>query len=577
MNMSCSHSLSTALFAVRRTVLSIMLLLGSTLLAVNGFAADAVSTKAPPHSVTIKAGVNDQASVSSQGSSETRDEDADQDSDDTDKHDNQHDQYNYHDDAAHHDMVQVFGDSSLEAGQKSRDMVSVFGSSTNEGEVAHDVVSVFGNTRVTGTVGHDAVAVIGNNYVNNKVDHDVVAVMGSVVLGPQAEIGHDVVAIGGIVKRDPAAIIHGHVQSVGPNMSIGEWLQSWVHNCLFKGRLLAFDSDVMWAWWIALIALLAYVLTAMLFPRAVDRCVEVMEQHPGHVVLAALLSTVGLPIVIVLLCITIIGIIAIPFVNIALLIAGFFGKVVILAWIGRRLIRKTESGALSQPALAVIVGGALVLLLYVVPVLSFICHMVLGFLGLGVAMYALLLEIKARRDDKNGNHPGSSGTASAADLSDKGHVDGSTESVHADLSSISTTATTALSELPRAGFWIRMIALLLDAFLIGAITSVVIHPKWFGVDEDHVIVTLLAIYGAVMWKLKGATIGDIICKLQVIRADGKPVDWSTAVVRSLSCFLSVMAIGLGFIWIAFDQQKQGWHDMIAGTLVVRTEQATSLL
>jgi uncharacterized RDD family membrane protein YckC len=47
------------------------------------------------------------------------------------------------------------------------------------------------------------------------------------------------------------------------------------------------------------------------------------------------------------------------------------------------------------------------------------------------------------------------------------------------------------------------------------------------------------------------------------------MNWETAIVRALGCFLSLAIAGLGFIWIAFDGAKQAWHDKIAGTVVVR--------
>jgi len=336
---------------------------------------------------------------------------------------------------------------------------------------------------------------------------------------------------------------------------------------------------VMWAWWIALTALLAYALTAILFARPVDRCVAVIEDNPGHVVLTALLTIIGIPMLMLLLAITIIGIAVLPLVGFALMIAGFFGKVVILAWIGRRFIKKTESGLFAQPVIAVIVGGILIMLLYTVPVLSFIVYKVVGLLGLGVAVYALLLEIKSRRDTKNNNHFGPGAAASAADLADNGNTAGTSESSQADLSATTTASVAALSELPRAGFWVRIAALGLDVFLILIVTSVISVPKWMmgGHDDHDAMLVLLAIYGAVMWKIRGATIGDIVFKLQVVRADGRSIDWSTAIVRSLGCFLSLIVIGLGFIWIAFDEHKQAWHDKIAGTLVVRHAKFVSLV
>ena len=87
----------------------------------------------------------------------------------------------------------------------------------------------------------------------------------------------------------------------------------------------------------------------------------------------------------------------------------------------------------------------------------------------------------------------------------------------------------------------------------------------------------LATYGAILWKLKGATVGDIIFGLKVVRVDGRQMDWVSAAVRALACFFSLIVIGLGFFWIAFDREKQGWHDKIAGTVVVRMPKGISLV
>jgi uncharacterized RDD family membrane protein YckC len=111
-----------------------------------------------------------------------------------------------------------------------------------------------------------------------------------------------------------------------------------------------------------------------------------------------------------------------------------------------------------------------------------------------------------------------------------------------------------------------MIALLIDCLLIGIITQ---GHDWFPI--------MLATYGAVLWKLRGATVGDIIFGLKVVRVDGAPLEWVTVVVRALACFFSILAVGLGFIWIAFDREKQAWHDKIAGTVVVKLHKGSSLV
>ena len=57
--------------------------------------------------------------------------------------------------------------------------------------------------------------------------------------------------------------------------------------------------------------------------------------------------------------------------------------------------------------------------------------------------------------------------------------------------------------------------------------------------------------------------------LKVVRLDGQPVTFVVALVRALACLLSMFVFFLGFLWIAWDREKQGWHDKIAGTVVVR--------
>ena len=134
--------------------------------------------------------------------------------------------------------------------------------------------------------------------------------------------------------------------------------------------------------------------------------------------------------------------------------------------------------------------------------------------------------------------------------------------------------------LPRAGLAIRLGALFIDLILVGVVIgfSSGLLPRFIQFDSGPpVILPLLAAYGAVMWKLKGTTIGGIIFGLKVVRMDGREMDWPTAVVRALSCFLSLIVAGLGFLWVAIDEERQSWHDKIAGTTVVRVPKGVSLL
>jgi uncharacterized RDD family membrane protein YckC len=465
-------------------------------------------------------------------------------------------------------------DAYLAKDQHADSLVSVFGSSTSDGDVSDAVVSVFGNTRVTGPVGDAAVSIFGSTHVDSKIGGDAVAVFGNVELGPNAEVGGDVVSIGGTVTQDPAAVVHGNIQNVFSGMAadVG-WLQPWVRHCLLLARPLALVPGLGWAWTIALVLLGLYVLLGLLMHQAVDKCVHTLQTRPGQSIVASLLLLLAIPILFVLLFVTVIGIVAVPFVGLALFLAGLFGRVVILAWIGGSLLRGVSLGQAPRAALAVLVGGIIVLALYCVPVLGFVVYKVIGLIGLGVVIYTLILNIRDARDARRPPAAAMAGSPPVATPSPvptgAGPAEAATVTPTSEPAAVAAAPTTAANQT-LAGFWIRMGALFLDVLLIGIVVKFLRGPH-------DLMMILLAIYGAVMWKIKGTTIGGILCNLQVVRLDGRPVDWGTAIVRALSCFLSLVVFGLGFIWIAFDSEKQGWHDKIAGTIVVRSPKGASLV
>jgi uncharacterized RDD family membrane protein YckC len=497
------------------------------------------------------------------------------------------------DDFQNGNLLSIGHDSILAGGEHAESVVSIFGSSTSAGD-AVTVVSVFGDTKVTGTALDAAVAVFGNTTIDGKVDGDAVAVLGNVELGPHAEIGGDVVSVLGVVHRDPAAIVHGGVQNIiTADFGAFTGLRTWITHCLLYGRPLALVPGIGWAWGVALAFLAFYTCVALLCRPAIDRCVLTFEYQPGQTILAAIVATLLWPVLLVLLCVTLVGIAVVPFAMAAVVCAVLFGKAVMLAWVGGRITGPTAVKR-GHPAVAVLVGGALVLMLYVVPVLGFLVYNLLGILGFGTVVYTLILGLRARQAVKVDAAPaGVSRTsidttapavtvppaavkvpptvepapaaaepAPAASEHPQAASAAAASNAAPMSSAASASAPPAAASMPRAGFWIRMAALLIDILLVGFAMSLLHH-----VVDMHLLV--LAAYGAAMWKLRGSTVGGIVFDLEVVRLDGRPVDWETAIVRALGCFLSLAVAGLGFIWIAFDGANQAWHDKIAGTVVVR--------
>lgn len=68
----------------------------------------------------------------------------------------------------------------------------------------------------------------------------------------------------------------------------------------------------------------------------------------------------------------------------------------------------------------------------------------------------------------------------------------------------------------------------------------------------------------------GQSLGQRLIGIRVIRADGAPLTYKTAALRHLVGYpLAIFVGGLGILWMLFDARQQGWHDKLAGTLVVK--------
>ncbi len=446
------------------------------------------------------------------------------------------------------------GDYTVPNGTVVAEAVSLFGDIVLKGESLSDVVSIFGDATVTGKAVGDVVAVFGDVYIDGPVGGDVVSVFGNVTLGSKAVVDSEVVVVGGKLLRDDNAIARGGVQEIsfmGDQANL-DAMRLWIHECLLLGRPLAFNSGLQWAWVLAGAVFAFYVLLALMFPKGINKCVETLEERPGYSMLAVLLSALATPILVILLAVTGVGVILLPFIFLGVFFGTVFGKAVMSAWLGRRFTKYFGEGVLNHAAVATLLGGILILLLYTVPFLGFLLWKVFGIIGWGVVIYSLFLEMRKNRSTPTDSN-GSAAVAEAAIVSPG-------EPQPPEL---------PLTSMPRVGFWMRIAASLIDVIVVGIVGSILFLSDWF--------LLLFAVYCAVLWVTKGTTIGGIVFGLKIVRLDEGPVDWSVGIVRVLGGFLSLVVAGIGFVWVAFDPEKQSWHDKIAGTIVVRTPRGGSLV
>lgn len=136
-------------------------------------------------------------------------------------------------------------------------------------------------------------------------------------------------------------------------------------------------------------------------------------------------------------------------------------------------------------------------------------------------------------------------------------------------------------EVEYVGFWPRLGASLVDGILMFIITMVLV-AVFFGeaMEENYVPGPMYFVlsYGLpaltviLLWFRFGATPGKMAVNAIVVDArTGAAPGIGQCIVRYVGYIASTLTLGIGYLWIAIDARKQGWHDKMAGTVVVRRE------
>jgi uncharacterized RDD family membrane protein YckC len=135
-----------------------------------------------------------------------------------------------------------------------------------------------------------------------------------------------------------------------------------------------------------------------------------------------------------------------------------------------------------------------------------------------------------------------------------------------------------------AGFWLRLGAFLIDTLIVSVVVGIVLlaifgrnylrlsaegKTLWADVLFQGVLPAIAAI---LFWRFRGATPGKMLLSARIVDASTfGPPSTGKLIGRYFAYLVSIVPIFLGFLWIAFDKRKQGWHDKLAGTVVVRDE------
>lgn len=154
-----------------------------------------------------------------------------------------------------------------------------------------------------------------------------------------------------------------------------------------------------------------------------------------------------------------------------------------------------------------------------------------------------------------------------------------------------STSIAAYAAYPYGGFWIRVVAAIIDSIVveivvvpvaIGMGVALGVAGAAAGAGSDAVTAMAfligLAVGAFVMWlyealmtsSSKQATVGKLVMGLRVTDTAGRRIGFGRATARVFSKYLSSAIFFIGYLMVAFTEKKQGLHDMIAGTLVQKT-------
>jgi uncharacterized RDD family membrane protein YckC len=132
-----------------------------------------------------------------------------------------------------------------------------------------------------------------------------------------------------------------------------------------------------------------------------------------------------------------------------------------------------------------------------------------------------------------------------------------------------------------AGFWIRVVAVLIDGVALTAAQAILAISAWvvFGRESSgrpvraalNAVSLLLGIaYPIVFHWQWGQTLGKMAVHIRVVTLAGGPLTLGQATLRQIGSWLSALIFGIGYLMVGLRADKRGLHDLIAGTRVERT-------
>jgi uncharacterized RDD family membrane protein YckC len=114
----------------------------------------------------------------------------------------------------------------------------------------------------------------------------------------------------------------------------------------------------------------------------------------------------------------------------------------------------------------------------------------------------------------------------------------------------------------------RLVALFVDGIILSVITGIIFNTSGDGAWLITFVMTLA--YNWFFWtQWQGQTPGKRMVGIRIVKTDGSRITGTDALIRATGYYVNTMFLSIGWLWALFDEQKRGWHDMFAGTVVIK--------
>jgi uncharacterized RDD family membrane protein YckC len=471
-------------------------------------------------------------------------------------------------------------------------------------------------TQAEGQTLRDVVVVMGDARIDGTVTDQVVVILGNLDLGPTAHVGKEVVVVGGEARVAPGARIDGDLSVVlghsavpleamvaGETVVIGTAALStafqafvpWLTRGLLLGRPLV--PDITWVWMVFAAFVLVQFLVHLLAHDTVTAVTATAVGRPLTSVFAGLAVLMAWGPVSVLLAITVVGLLVIPFAGLALLAGGLVGRVAVARAIGFGVWASDEPSSRGAALRSFIVGTAVIAVAYMIPIVGLTAYALISVAAVGAATLTIVdqwrREQPTRVTPEPPPLPDGAPVAQSLTMPSVSPMPPSPPAapiaegpegaamppvppirpVPEPAASLPPPAGAAPSDSPaallryrRASLLERGAALLIDLVLLAVVAS---SFDWLlpPVLDDSLLGLL--IYFAGFWWWKATTPGGMVMGLRVARLNGEHLSLLDAGLRSLVGVVAFIPLGAGVLWILREPERQAWHDLALGTVVVR--------